>query len=218
MDRDEIGARHRRVQIRHRLVAVAADRLGVHVRVVDQNGGLHRGEPPRRARADLAEADDQDSLAVKIDRHVLVAVMPAAFLDHRVHHRALTRERHRQEDTGLGDADRVRRAADHQRDVSAGQRRDIDCVIADADPRDHFEVRRGIELGIAERLNTEADAARILEHLVKFGLGDCRHELDALDIVARLDQRPAGFRHRRRHHDLLAIDSRALGHELSPSQ
>src|ERR1043166_90852 len=54
--------------------------------------------------------------------------------------------------------------------------------------------------------------ARLFQHLVEFGFRNRRYELDALDIVTRFDDRPAGFRHGGRHHDLLAVGLCGLGH------
>ena len=104
----------------HRLVTHAADRLGIHVGVVDQHVHLHRAEPFGRAGADLAKADDQHGFAVEIDRHLVVAVVPAAFLDHRIHAGAAPRQVHQQVHPGLGDADRIGGAGDHQRDFARG--------------------------------------------------------------------------------------------------
>ena len=120
MDRDEIRLLDGGVEIVDRLVARTADRLGIDVGVVDQHVHFHSGKALGRARADLAEADDQHGLAVHIDGHVAVAVAPAPLLHHRVEHRALAPQRHHQKDAGLGDADRIGGAGDHQRQAPAG--------------------------------------------------------------------------------------------------
>jgi len=62
--------------------------------------------------------------------------------------------------SGFGDADRIGGAADDQRDLAAGQRRNVNGVVADADARDDFERRRGVELGIAERLDADRESIK----------------------------------------------------------
>jgi hypothetical protein len=42
MDRDEIGARHRNIEVLRRLVAQAVDRMRLGARVVNQDIHLHR--------------------------------------------------------------------------------------------------------------------------------------------------------------------------------
>ena len=50
----------------------------------------------------------------------------------------------------FGDRGRVGRAGDHQRDLAAAERRNIDGVEADADPGHHLHVPGGFEFGLAE--------------------------------------------------------------------
>ena len=205
MDADDVGARHRGVEVGDGLAACRLDGSGSHIGVVDQHGHVHREAAPGGARADAAEADDQDRLLGEIDRDVLPAILPAVVAHRRILKHHLLGERIHHEDRVLGDADRIRRADHHQRDAARGERRNFHRVVADADARRDAQARRRRDLGRLQRRQRQRDAVGVAQRRLQVRHADVRVVADRLDVVAADQHVPAGFRHRLRQHHFLLV-------------
>ena len=88
----------------------------------------------------------------------------------------------------FGDRRRIGGARHHQRDLAAAQGRDIDGVVADADPGHHLHVLRRFEFRLAEAGAAERHAVnrRLLpEHRFEILGGNHVGEFDEFDVVPR---------------------------------
>ena len=223
MDADEVGARQRGVEIGDRLAAGGLDVGGGLVGIEHQHVHFHRQAALGGAAADAAEADDQDRLAVEIERQHAEPLRPSVVPDQRMHFGRALGERQHHEQRAFGDRGRIGRACDHQRDLAAAERRDVDGVEADADPGHDEHVLRGLELGIAEAGAAERDAMHrrmLLQLGVEIRLRDHVGKFDEIDVVPRVEQRSSLLRHRFRDEDFLLVGSHflPLGLAIAPSK
>ena len=200
-----IHARQRRVEIADRLAACGLDRRGRHVWIVDQHGHFHREAALGGARADAAEADDQDGLSGEVDRHVLPAILPSVLAHRRVLEKRLLGEPVHHEHGVLGDRHRVRGADHHQRNLARGERRNIDRVVADADARGDPQPRRDRDLRPFQGRQRQRDAVRVLQRRLQVRHRDVGVVADRLDVVARRHHVPAGLGQRVRQHHFLLV-------------
>ena len=129
-------------------------------------------------------------------------------MTHGVHFRRALGERQHHEQRLLGDRRRVGGARDHQRHLAAAERRHVDGVVADADPRHHLHVPGGFELRLAEAGGAERhamDRRMLLQHGLEIPGGDQVGKFDEFDVVPLGQKRPTFCDIDSRNEDFLLV-------------
>ena len=179
---DDVGLAQQRVEVRDQARAeVARARLG--------NVGIEDEQPRRveaaqargHARADLAEADDAERLAVQlgaIDRAVpLERLEPRVRLGNAAHER----EQHADRVLRRRDDVAVRRVDDD--DAAARARVHVDVVHADARAPDDLEPRRALEQTRRHRRRRPGDERLAVGERLRQRLGPGLHELAHVEAM-----------------------------------
>ena len=181
----------------HRLAAGGLDFGGGLVGVVDQDVHFHREAALGGARADAAEAYDQHGLAEEVVGQHAEPAGPFAVLDDGMHFDGALGQRQHHEQRLFGNRRRIRGARDHQRDLAAAQRGNVDGVETDADPGHHLHVAGRLQLRFAEPGGAERHAMdrRVLPELgLEIACGNHVREFDEVEVVPCLQQSSSGLR------------------------
>ena len=208
MDADEVGARQGGVEIADRFAAGRAHLIGRDVRIVHQHIHVHGETALGGARADPAEADDEQGLAHEIDGQRAQPLAPAAGPDQAVDVGSAFCQRHHHEQRLLGDRGRIGGADHHQRNAAAREHRHVDGVIADADARHDLQSARPGAFGLAEARETEnhpVDLAVRSQQRVEIARRYRGRKRDRLDVLALLEHVPAGGAHDVGNQDSLLV-------------